>query len=115
MAEEKQSGASSSAQNKLESSKTHARRAAEDLRSAATTMAGDYRDKSHPSLGRREGARSHAAGGRRRLCSRESNEGGADRARNRFRFGSDLPSLDLPHGPRRRESAQSGWTRRIDR
>ena len=45
MAEENQSGASSSAQNKLESSKTHARRAAEDLRSAATTMAGDYRDK----------------------------------------------------------------------
>jgi len=45
MAEEKESGASSSEQNKLESSKTHARRAAEDLRSAATTMAGDYRDK----------------------------------------------------------------------
>jgi ElaB/YqjD/DUF883 family membrane-anchored ribosome-binding protein len=45
MAEENQSGASSSAQNKLESSKTHARRAAEDLRSAATAMAGDYRDK----------------------------------------------------------------------
>jgi ElaB/YqjD/DUF883 family membrane-anchored ribosome-binding protein len=47
MAEEKsnQTGAPASAQNKLESSKTHARRAAEDLRSAATTMAGDYRDK----------------------------------------------------------------------
>jgi len=37
--------ASSSAQNKLESSKTHARRAAEDLKSAATSMAEDYRDK----------------------------------------------------------------------
>jgi ElaB/YqjD/DUF883 family membrane-anchored ribosome-binding protein len=48
MAEEKSNqtgGASSGAQNKLESSKTHARRAAEDLRSAATAMAGDYRDK----------------------------------------------------------------------
>ena len=41
MAEEKsnESGAAGSAQNKLESSKTHARRAAEDLKSAATTMA----------------------------------------------------------------------------
>jgi ElaB/YqjD/DUF883 family membrane-anchored ribosome-binding protein len=33
------------AQNKIESSKTHARRAAEDLKSAATSMAEDYRDK----------------------------------------------------------------------
>jgi ElaB/YqjD/DUF883 family membrane-anchored ribosome-binding protein len=33
------------AQNKLESSRTHARQAAEDLKSAATTIAGDYRDK----------------------------------------------------------------------
>jgi len=40
-----QSGAASGAKNKLESSKTHARRAAEDLKSAATTMAEDYRDK----------------------------------------------------------------------
>jgi ElaB/YqjD/DUF883 family membrane-anchored ribosome-binding protein len=47
MAEEKsnESSAVGSAQNKLESSKTHARRAAEDLKSAATTMAEDYRDK----------------------------------------------------------------------
>ena len=47
MAEEKsnESSVPSSAQNKLESSKTHARRAAEDLKSAATTMAEDYRDK----------------------------------------------------------------------
>jgi ElaB/YqjD/DUF883 family membrane-anchored ribosome-binding protein len=35
------------AQNKLESSKTHARRAAEDLKSAATSMAGDYRDRAN--------------------------------------------------------------------
>ena len=40
-----ESGVPSSAQNKLESSKTHARHAAEDLKSAASTMAEDYRDK----------------------------------------------------------------------
>ncbi len=32
-------------QSTLESSKTHARRAADDLRSAATQMAGEYRGK----------------------------------------------------------------------
>jgi ElaB/YqjD/DUF883 family membrane-anchored ribosome-binding protein len=32
-------------QNKLESSRTHAKHAAEDLKSAATSIAGDYRDK----------------------------------------------------------------------
>src|SRR5438552_18187664 len=46
-----QSGVPSSAQNKLESSKTHARRAAEDLKSAATTMAEDYRDKATQAWG----------------------------------------------------------------
>ena len=51
MAEEKQSGASSSAQNKLESSKTHARRAAQDLKSAATAMAEDYRGKATQAWG----------------------------------------------------------------
>ncbi|PYK42333.1 MAG: hypothetical protein DME46_11260 [Verrucomicrobia bacterium] len=53
MAEEKsnQSSAASSAQNKLESSKTHARHAAEDLKSAATTMAEDYRDKATQAWG----------------------------------------------------------------
>ncbi len=33
------------AQSKLDSSKTHAKRAAEDLKSAASSMADDYRDK----------------------------------------------------------------------
>ncbi len=33
------------AQDKLQSSKTHARKAAEDLRSAAGAMAGEYRGK----------------------------------------------------------------------
>ena len=36
---------SSGAPTKIESSRTHARQAAEDLKSAATSVAGDYRDK----------------------------------------------------------------------
>ena len=59
MAEENQttqggaSGGSSTAdaQGKLQSSKTHARRAAEDLRSAATDMAGEYRGKAEEAWG----------------------------------------------------------------
>jgi ElaB/YqjD/DUF883 family membrane-anchored ribosome-binding protein len=39
------SGAGADPQGSLESSKTHARRAAEDLRSAATQMAGEYRGR----------------------------------------------------------------------
>ena len=35
----------SGAQDKLDSSRTHARRAAEDLKSAASSMAGDYAGK----------------------------------------------------------------------
>jgi len=38
-------GASTGAQSKIESSKAHARRAAEDLKSAAASVAEDYRDK----------------------------------------------------------------------
>src|SRR5882762_4769416 len=44
MAEENKHGMTD-AQSKLESSKTHARKAAEDLRSAAGAMAGEYRGK----------------------------------------------------------------------
>ena len=55
MAEENQTtqgGASTAdAQGKLQSSKTHARRAAEDLRSAATEMAGEYRGKAEQAWG----------------------------------------------------------------
>jgi ElaB/YqjD/DUF883 family membrane-anchored ribosome-binding protein len=40
-----QGGGATAAQNKLESSKTHAKRAAADLKEATTTMAEDYRDK----------------------------------------------------------------------
>src|SRR5689334_6508616 len=48
MAEENkrtQASGTADAQDKLESSKTHARRAAEDLRSAAGAVANEYRDK----------------------------------------------------------------------
>jgi ElaB/YqjD/DUF883 family membrane-anchored ribosome-binding protein len=57
MADEKQTnqgGAGASAGetgSKLESSKTHARRAAEDLRSAATGMAQEYRGKAEQAWG----------------------------------------------------------------
>jgi ElaB/YqjD/DUF883 family membrane-anchored ribosome-binding protein len=40
-----QGGGTTGAQNKLKSSKTHAKRAAEHLKSATTAMAEDYRDK----------------------------------------------------------------------
>ena len=40
-----QGGGAAAAQNKLESSKTHAKRAAADLKEATTAIAEDYRDK----------------------------------------------------------------------
>ena len=40
-----QGGGTTGAENKFESSKTHAKRAAADLREATTAMAEDYRDK----------------------------------------------------------------------
>lgn len=39
------------AQTKVESSKTHAKRAAEDLKAAATDMAGQYRGKAEQAWG----------------------------------------------------------------
>ena len=39
------------AQNKFESSKTHARRAAEDLKTAASSMAEEYRGKAEQAWG----------------------------------------------------------------
>ena len=39
------------AQNKIESSKTHARAAADDLKSAAGVMAGEYREKAEQAWG----------------------------------------------------------------
>jgi ElaB/YqjD/DUF883 family membrane-anchored ribosome-binding protein len=40
-----QGGGTTGAQDKFETSKTHAKRAAEHLKSATTTIAEDYRDK----------------------------------------------------------------------
>ena len=59
MAEDNKSKASGlgDAQDKFESSKTHARKAAEDLRSAAGAIAGEYRGKSEEAWG---GARDKA-------------------------------------------------------
>ncbi len=55
MAEENQSTQGSAetveAKGKLDSSKTHARRAAEDLKSAASEMAGEYRGKAEQAWG----------------------------------------------------------------
>lgn len=54
MAEENQSnqaGAGTGTTNPLESSKTHARRAAEDLKTAATEMAEQYRGKAEQAWG----------------------------------------------------------------
>src|SRR5205807_3974167 len=48
---EQQPAAAAGAQDKLQSSKEHARRAAEDLRSAAGAMAGEYRGKAEQAWG----------------------------------------------------------------
>ncbi len=45
--------ASASGTGKLESSRTHARKAAEDLKTAASEMAGEYRGRAEQVLGRR--------------------------------------------------------------
>ncbi len=50
------------AAGKLESSKTHARRAAEDLKSAATEMAGEYRGKAEQAWGDARGKAEQAWG-----------------------------------------------------
>ncbi|MDQ2659883.1 MAG: hypothetical protein M3Y03_05635 [Verrucomicrobiota bacterium] len=55
MAEENETdqggGAAAAGADKFESSKTHARRAAEDLRTAATDIAGEYRGKAEQAWG----------------------------------------------------------------
>jgi len=45
MAEDNKTHRAPDAQDKFDSSRTHARKAAEDLRSAAGAVAGEYRDK----------------------------------------------------------------------
>jgi ElaB/YqjD/DUF883 family membrane-anchored ribosome-binding protein len=54
MAEENQTnqgGGGAAGTDKIESSKTHARKAAEDLRTAATDIAGEYRGKAEQAWG----------------------------------------------------------------
>jgi ElaB/YqjD/DUF883 family membrane-anchored ribosome-binding protein len=51
------------AQDKLQSSKTHARKAAEDLRSAAGAMAGEYRGKAEQAWDEARGKAEQAWGG----------------------------------------------------
>ena len=46
-----QGGGTTGAQDKFETSKTHAKRAAEHLKSATTTIAEDYRDKATQAWG----------------------------------------------------------------
>src|SRR5207247_3633095 len=48
---EQKTPASAEAQDKLQSSKEHARRAAEDLKSAAGALAGEYRGKAEQAWG----------------------------------------------------------------
>ena len=59
----KQGGAGAAdASGKFESSKTHARRAAEDLKSAASEMAGEYRGKAEQAWGDARGKAEQAWG-----------------------------------------------------
>jgi len=59
----KHSGAGATdAQGKLESSKTHARRAAEDFKSAASEIAGEYRGKAEQAWGDARGKAEQAWG-----------------------------------------------------
>ncbi len=66
MAEENQSNkggaGAADAQAKFESSKTHAKRAAEDLKSAATEIAGEYRGKAEQAWGDARGKAEQAWG-----------------------------------------------------
>ncbi len=92
------------AQDKLESSKTHARKAAEDLKSAAGAIAGEYRGKAEQAWGDARGkaeqawgdatdARPHISRRRRAIRARKPDQGGLYRARNRVCPGPDLPAL----------------------
>src|SRR6266513_975772 len=65
MAEENKSHrapAAADAQNKFESSKMHARKAAEDLRDAAGAVAGEYRGKAEQAWNDARGKAEHALG-----------------------------------------------------
>ena len=59
---EQKTPASAEAQDKLQSSKEHARRAADDLKSAAGALAGEYRGKAEQAWGEARGKAEQAFG-----------------------------------------------------
>jgi ElaB/YqjD/DUF883 family membrane-anchored ribosome-binding protein len=59
---EQKTQGSADAQDKLQSSKEHARRAAEDLKSAAGALAGEYRGKAEQAWGEARGKAEQAWG-----------------------------------------------------
>jgi ElaB/YqjD/DUF883 family membrane-anchored ribosome-binding protein len=59
---EQKTSATAGAQDKLQSSKDHARRAAEDLKSAAGAFAGEYRGKAEQAWGEYRGKAEQAWG-----------------------------------------------------
>jgi len=102
MAEENKSHrapAAADAQNKFESSKMHARQAAEDLRDAAGAIAGEYRGKAEQAWtearGKAEQAWTDARGKAEQALgdARESNQGNLYRARRGICSWADLSAL----------------------
>ena len=113
------------AQDKFESSKTHVRKAAEDLKSAAgvmaddlksaaTEMAGEYRDKAEQVWGDARDRARTLPGRWRAVRAGKSNQGGLYRARNWICSRADFPSLTIgPNGWRHDAVPQSRGTRRL--
>src|SRR5881275_180813 len=104
MAEENKShraSAAADAQNKFESSKMHARKAAEDLREAAGAIAGEYRGKAEQAWTEARGKAEQAwtdtcadvSGRCRRVRPRESNQGNLYRARRGICSWANLSAL----------------------
>lgn len=100
-----QGGGAAAAQNKLESSKTHAKRAAADLKEATTAMAEDYRDKAAQAWDDAKVRVHTLREDGRRLCARKSHESGLRHTWHRFCVGLDLPALNS-HDTRQREMAK---------
>ena len=109
MAEENKPGQQTSSatpdtQDKLQSSKEHARKAAEDLKSAAGAFAEEYRGKAEQAWGEARGKAEQAWGDATsrapyvpRRCgavrARKSDKGDIHSTRNWVRAGSGLPAL----------------------
>jgi hypothetical protein len=106
MAEENKSHRASGttdAQNKFESSKTHARKAAEDLRDAAGAIAGEYRGKAE--LGTTLAVRLSKPG---RMHGAKPSTRSAMRERARGRFKTMRKSTFAKIRPRQ-SSPRSAW------